>query len=107
MLDIKTIPDLKVVAGEIPESFSGVYVGDLLSRAMSHVSEGNIWITIMNNINVIAVGSLTDCGAVILAEGVQLIPEALEAARDKNVNVLSSELTAYELCLILGGKEQI
>lgn len=79
--------------------FDGVYAGDLLSRAMSHVEADNLWITIMSNINVIAVASLTEAAAVILAENVELVPEALEAARDKGITVLSSPLTVYELCV--------
>lgn len=80
-------------------TFDGVYAGDLLSRAMSHVEAGNLWITIMSNINVIAVASLTEAAAVILAEDVELVPEALEAAREKEITVLSSPLTVYELCV--------
>ena len=88
---------LKTVCGEA-DSFDGIYAGDLLSRAMSHVEAGNLWITIMNNMNVIAVASLTEAAAVILAEGVSLVPDALAAAKEKNICVLSSEKTVYELC---------
>lgn len=88
---------LKTVCGEA-DSFDGVYAGDLLSRAMSHVEADNLWITIMNNVNVIAVASLTEAAAVILAEGVVLVPEALEAAVEKGICVLSSDKTVYELC---------
>ncbi|MBQ8400402.1 MAG: hypothetical protein IJX14_00585 [Clostridia bacterium] len=89
--------ELKTVCGTV-ESFDGVYAGDLLSRAMSHVEADNLWITIMNNMNVVAVASLTEAAAVILAEGVALVPEALEAAKEKDICVLSSEKTVYELC---------
>ena len=89
--------ELKTVCGTV-ESFDGVYAGDLLSRAMSHVEADNLWITIMNNMNVVAVASLTEVAAVILAEGVALVPEALEAAKEKDICVLSSEKTVYELC---------
>lgn len=90
---------LKVVTGEAAGEFNGIYAGDLLSRAMSHVKFGNLWITIMSNTNVIAVASLTEASAVVLAEGVELLPEALEAAEDNDITVLSSELTVYELCV--------
>ncbi len=90
---------LQVVSGGTEAEFDGVYAGDLLSRAMSHVEADSLWITIMSNTNVIAVASLTEAAAVILAEGVELIPEALEAAHDKGITVLSSDLTVYELCV--------
>lgn len=100
---------LSKVAGDADGSFDGVYAGDFLSRAMSHITEGNLWLTIMNNINVIAVASLTEAAAIILAEGVVLLPDALEAAREKGVVVLSSDKSVYELCIALGkisGAEQ-
>lgn len=88
---------LKPVCGNAV-SFHGVYAGDLLSRAMSHVEAENLWITIMNNMNVIAVASLTEAAAVLLAEGVSLMPDAAQAAQEKGICVLSSEKTVYELC---------
>lgn len=90
---------LKVVCGDTGREFAGVYAGDLLSRAMSHVKSDNLWLTIMTNTNVIAVASLTEAAAVIIAEGVELLPDALEAAMENDITVLSSDLTVYELCV--------
>jgi len=90
---------LQIVCGDVEREFCGVYAGDLLSRAMSHVKFDNLWLTIMANTNVIAVASLTEAAAVILAEGVELLPEALEAARENDITVLSSEMTVYDLCV--------
>ena len=89
---------LRLVCGEEDKGFDGVYAGDLLSRAMSRVGEGEVWITIMNNVNVIAVASLTDAACVILAEGVQPDDAAKAAADSKGVCVYSSDKTVYELC---------
>lgn len=90
---------LETVCGETDREFSGVYAGDLLSRAMSRVKFDNLWLTIMANTNVIAVASLTEAAAVILAEGVELLPDALEAAQENGITVLSSEMSVYELCV--------
>lgn len=89
---------LKALVGDVPDEFSGVYAGDLLSRAMSHVNAGDLWITIMNNVNVIAVASLTEAAAVILAEGVVLPENVKNAAEEKNITVLSSDDTVYDIC---------
>ncbi|MBQ8509582.1 MAG: AraC family transcriptional regulator [Clostridia bacterium] len=94
---------LTAVVGDTDKDFDGVYVGDLLSRVMSRVDAGNLWITIMPNTNVIAVASLTEAAAVLLAEGVTLLDDALDAARDNGITVLSSELPAYELCVRIAG----
>ena len=92
---------LTVIAGDTDASFDGVYAGDLLSRAMSHVEAENLWITIMSNINVIAVASLTEAAAVLLAEDVDLPGDALKAAGENGITVLSSSRSAYELCVLV------
>ncbi len=89
---------LRHLCGDVPEEYSGVYAGDLLSRAMSHVTEGDLWITIMNNVNVIAVASLTEAAAVILAEDVVMDSAVISAAESKGVCVFTTPLTVYELC---------
>lgn len=89
---------LKKITDGTNEEFDGVYVGDLLSRCMSHVRENNLWITIMSNINTVAVASLTEASAVILAEGVELGEDVRKAAEEKEVCIYLSDKSAYELC---------
>ncbi len=89
----------ELICGDADKPFEGVYVGDLLSRAMSRVEADSLFITIMANTNMIAVASLTEAAAVILAEGVKLPEEAKEAAEENGITVLTSPLTAYELCV--------
>ncbi len=95
---VAEILGLRALSGAFPEEFSGVYVGDLLSRAMSHVTEGDLWITIMSNVNVIAVASLAEAAAVILAEGVTMDADVLAAAEAKGVAVFTCDKTVYEIC---------
>ena len=45
---------------------TGGYVGDLLSWVMGRARSGQAWITIMPNINTVAVASLADVACVIL-----------------------------------------
>ena len=86
------------VCGNLDKEFCGVYVGDLLSRAMSRVENGNLWITIMSNLNVVAVATLTEPAAVVLAEGVELNEEEINKARENDITVVSSPLSAFEIC---------
>lgn len=89
----------KVCAGAqgLDKELSGCYVCDLLSYAMSHARQGELWITVQTNINVIAVAVLTEVGCVVLPEG--LVPDEIAAAKaeDEGVPVLSAKQTAYEL----------
>lgn len=80
---------------------TGVYIGDLLSWVMGKASSGDAWITIMSNVNVLAVASLTDCACVILAEGVKLEAEILKTAEDKGINVLYFEKSIYDAAVQL------
>ena len=98
MSKVKLKLGLRLLAGEDKTDFDGVYAGDFLSRAMSRVNEGDLWITIMNNINVIAVASLADAAAVILAEDVMMDASVLEAASSKGVTVYSCSGSVYEIC---------
>ena len=80
----------------------GAYVGDLLSWVMGRAQEDHAWITIMSNVNVIAVASLADVACVILSEGTSLDDGVLEVALQRGVNVLSSPNPSYETALMLG-----
>lgn len=83
---------------------SGAYIGDLLSWVMGRASADNAWITIMSNINVIAVATLADVSCVILAEGVSLDDELCKTAEQKGVNLLVSKQSAFETASTLFGK---
>lgn len=81
---------------------TGCYIGDLLSRVMSHAESGNIWITIMTNINITAVASLTDAACIILAENAEISKEVTDKANENDIVILRSEKTAYEIALCVG-----
>ena len=99
--DVIEALSLRVICppAECEREITGVYVGDLLSRAMSRVQSGDLWITIMANKNVIAVAELTDAAIVLLAEDVELSADAKAAAEENGITVCSSPKSAYELCL--------
>lgn len=79
----------------------GAYIGDLLSWVMGRAKEDNAWITIMSNSNTVAVASLADVSCVVLAEGVTLEDSVIETAIQNNINILSTNLAAYEAAVML------
>ena len=79
----------------------GVYIGDLLSWVMGRAQMDNAWITIMTNVNTIAVASLADTSCVILAEGVEMEHDLIETAQQKDVNILRSSKPIYETAVQL------
>ena len=91
----------EIALPEGDREIDGVYIGDLLSWVMGRAKADNAWITIMSNINVIAVAVLADVSCVILAEGASLPEDIIAQAKVKGVNVLGSPLPIYETALKL------
>lgn len=94
--------NLTLVAGSQDREVSGCYIGDLMSLAMARLEEENAWITIQNNLNVVAVAALKEAGCVILADGVVPDAEAQAKADDEEIAILTSDKSAYQLALELG-----
>ena len=92
-----------VVMADPERTVSGCYVGDLLSWVMGRAKENNVWITIMTNVNTVAVGSLADVSAVLLAEGVKLEQPVIDCAEARGVNVVSAKVPAYEAAVLIHG----
>ena len=90
-----------VNAGEPDRPVEGVYACDLLSWVIGRAAENAALVTVMTNVNVIAVAVMADLSCVVLTEGVKLDPGALEKAKANGVAVLVSEKPTYETCLIL------
>ena len=80
---------------------NGVYIGDLLSWVMGRAGSDNVWITIMSNINIVAVASLADVACIVLAEGVTLEENVRATAEQKGVTVYTTDQTAYEVASAL------
>lgn len=100
--DLCNVDGFKPVA--VPDGervINGVYIGDLLSWVMSRACKDNAWITIMSNINTVAVASLTDVSVVILAEGVIPDSDVLTTATQKGINFVCSSLPSYETATLL------
>ena len=90
-----------VAMPDADREISGIYIGDLLSWVMGRAKADDAWITIMSNINIVAVASLADVACIILAEGVNLDSSVVETARAKGVNIITSQLPAYETAVAL------
>ncbi len=74
------------------------YTCDLLSWVMAHGDEGMAWVTVQTHLNVIAVAVLSDMACVVLPENIRMEADSLQKARDEGMAVLTSPLTAYEIC---------
>ena len=66
---------------------------------MGRCTEGQVWFTVMGNLNAVAVASLADAAAIVLCHGATLMPDALARARTEGINVFATDLPEYEACV--------
>lgn len=72
---------------------------DLLSVAMGKAPEGCAWVTVMGNMNTLAVASLADVACVVLAEGACLDEVAAKKAIQQEITVLKTEKPIFTAAL--------
>ena len=94
---------LTLLAGKdaLTREVTGCYIGDLLSWVMGRAREGDAWLTIMGNINAIAVATLADTACIILTENAALDDNARQKADMQGVAVLQTEENSYKTALAL------
>lgn len=79
-------PDAEVTSG---------YCGDFLSFVMQRAPENSAWFTVMTNINVAAVASLTGVGAVVVCEGSKCDDALTQRAKKQNICLLQTKLDIF------------
>ena len=90
-----------VVIVDGDREIDGAYCGDLLSWVMGKAEENNAFVTIMTNVNVLAVASLINMSVVIVCEDAELSDEFISNAQTKEINVVKSSMPSYETCVAL------
>lgn len=80
----------------VQREISVPYCCDLLSIAMGKMPANSAWVTVMGNINTLAVATLADASCIILAEGSKLDEPALIKAKEQGITVLETELPIFE-----------
>ena len=88
---------LEVVTGRdnLNVEVTGGYVCDLLSSVMAKARAGNIWVTIQAHPNVVAVASLLELAAVVVADDVELESATRAKAEEENVPIIVTPRTAF------------
>lgn len=89
---------------DLDRSISSSYVCDLLSWVMARGKQDMAWITVQTHLNVIAIAALHEMSCVILPENIQMEESSVHKAQEEGIAVISSPLSAYELCGILAQK---
>ena len=102
-VQLKDTMELEVLSMPCPElEIEGAYAGDLLSWVMGRATEGCVLVTIMTNVNVVAVATLVGMSAVVICENSEITDEVINTARAKSVNLFRTSKPVYEFCIELG-----
>ncbi|MDO5551195.1 MAG: hypothetical protein Q4F76_08485 [Lachnospiraceae bacterium] len=86
---------------DMDREISKLFCCDLLSIAMSKAPAGCAWVTVMGNMNTLAVASLADAACVIMAEGAHLDETALTKAKMQGIAVMETELPIFDAALVI------
>lgn len=98
--ELKEKLDLKpLVEDDYDREVTDCYIGDLLSWVMGRAPADSAWLTVMGNINSIAVATLADCACIILVENAALDDNAREKADMHGVNILTTPMNSYKLAV--------
>ena len=89
--------ELLTEPGYDDREIKGCYIGDLLSWVMGRAKPQDVWITVMSNVNIVAVASLSDAACILVSENVPIEESVLQKANMQDVVILRSPLTNYEL----------
>ena len=81
------------------KELSGVYCCDLLSFAMTRNPSSSVWVTVMGNVNTIAVAVLTEGGCIVVAEGAAIDESAIEKAEQQGVAIFKTDMPVFEAAL--------
>lgn len=85
------------------EVTGGIYCCDLLSIVMGRAPADCAWVTVMGNLNSVAVAVLADTACIVLAEGMGLDEDARVKSEQQGVTVLTTPLPVYEASAAIAG----
>lgn len=99
--DINKIPDfIQVSYGRNPD-ITGIYCCDLLSMALGKLKENQIFITVISNINTLAVAYQKKASCIVISENIPQDNEFISIAEKYGITVFRTKLSTFEAALKL------
>lgn len=74
---------------------TGGYAGDFLSYVMARAPQDCAWFTIMTNVNVVAVATLSDVAVVVVCEGCEPDLTLITKAQENGINIIKTGLDIF------------
>ena len=79
-----------------PDEDRKIYCCDVLSLAMARAPADCAWVTVMGNMNTVAVATLADAACIVLAENAAIPEECIRKAADEGVAVYRCDEPIFE-----------
>lgn len=91
--------NLYVLVGEelLDRTVTGGYASDMLSDVLANSGEGNIWVTMQTHPNVLAVAGMKELSGIITVNGRKPEAETLKKAKEKNIPIMVSQWSTYQV----------
>ena len=67
------------------------YAGDLLSFVMGKAPENSAWFTIMTNVNILAVATLTEVSVIVVCEDASVDESVINKAKEQGINLIKTK----------------
>jgi hypothetical protein len=90
-----------IAEGDFDREITSVYCCDLLSWVMGRAPADSAWLTVMGNMNAVAVAVLADIAVIILAENATIDETAITKAKQQDVNILKTSKPAFEAAAMI------
>ena len=92
---------VKTDSKNLTQSYQGIFVTDLLSQAIHSAKPNNILITIISNLNTIAVAVMLDLPCIIICSGKPVTNEMITRANHENISIIQTEKHEHEVIIDL------
>ncbi len=73
------------------------YTSDLLSDVLANGEEDDVWITLQIHPNIVAIAGMKGLSGIVLINSRQPQEETVARAREENMPIMVSEMSAFEL----------
>lgn len=95
--ELDSLPGFQRLGGpDTDREIRKIYCCDLLSLAMARAPADCAWVTVMGNMNTVAVATLADAACIVLAENTPIPDACIQKAAEEGVAVYRCDEPIFE-----------
>ncbi|MDR1754316.1 MAG: hypothetical protein LBR74_05350 [Eubacterium sp.] len=99
---IEKVPKFEAICkADFSREIKSVYCCDLLSIVMGRAPADCAWVTVMGNLNSVAVAVLADISLIVIAENSSIDESALAKAQIKEINMIKTCLPIFDAAKLI------